>query len=84
LSSPALARSLVAEAIGTFALVFAGCGAIMVDGTTAAPGHIGIAITFGLVIMAMICCWRRRSCAARSETSPNTFVRGEPSPSTPG
>jgi aquaporin NIP len=54
LSSPALARRLVAETIGTFALVFAGCGAIMVDQKTAALGHIGVAITFGLVIMAMI------------------------------
>jgi len=44
-------RALVAEAIGTFALVFAGCGAIMVDATTHALGHVGVAITFGLVIM---------------------------------
>lgn len=47
-------RALVAEAIGTFALVFAGCGAIMVDTKTGALGHVGVAITFGLVIMAMI------------------------------
>jgi MIP family channel proteins len=44
----------VAEAIGTFALVFAGCGAIMVDAKTGALGHVGVAISFGLVIMAMI------------------------------
>ena len=44
-------RALVAEAIGTFALVFAGCGAIMVDAKTNALGHVGVAITFGLVIM---------------------------------
>jgi MIP family channel proteins len=44
-------RALVAEAIGTFALVFAGCGAIMVDANTHALGHVGVAITFGLVIM---------------------------------
>ena len=50
----ALARSLVAELIGTFALVFAGCGAIMVDAKTGALGHVGIAISFGLVIMVMI------------------------------
>jgi MIP family channel proteins len=49
-----LVRRLLAEAIGTFALVFAGCGAIMVDATTGALGQVGIAITFGLVIMAMI------------------------------
>jgi len=42
---------LVAEAIGTFALVFAGCGAIMVDAKTGELGHVGVAITFGLVIM---------------------------------
>jgi aquaporin NIP len=46
-----LARALVAEALGTFALVFAGAGAIMVDAKTHALGHVGVAITFGLVIM---------------------------------
>jgi aquaporin NIP len=50
----ALARALVAELIGTFALVFAGAGAIMVDAKTHALGHIGVAIAFGLVIMVMI------------------------------
>jgi MIP family channel proteins len=51
---PPLARALVAETIGTFALVFAGAGAVMVDAKTHALGHVGVAITFGLVIMAMI------------------------------
>ena len=49
-----LARLLAAEVVGTFALVFAGAGAIMVDAKTQALGHVGVAITFGLVIMAMI------------------------------
>jgi MIP family channel proteins len=49
-----LARSLVAEAIGVFALVFAGCGAIMVAAKTGELGQVGIALSFGLVIMAMI------------------------------
>ena len=49
-----LARVLVAEAIGTFALVFAGCGAVMVEAKTHALGQVGVALTFGLVIMAMI------------------------------
>ncbi len=49
-----LARLLAAEAIGTFALVFAGCGAVMVEAKTGALGQVGIALTFGLVIMAMI------------------------------
>jgi aquaporin NIP len=49
-----LVRALTAELIGTFALVFAGAGALMVDAKTGALGHVGIAISFGLVIMAMI------------------------------
>ena len=49
-----LAQRLLAEAVGTFALVFAGCGAIMVDAKTHALGHIGVAISFGLVITVMI------------------------------
>ena len=49
-----LARALVAETIGTFMLVFAGAGAIMVDAKTHALGHVGVAISFGLVIMAGI------------------------------
>ncbi|MHB8470388.1 MAG: aquaporin [Gaiellaceae bacterium] len=47
-------RALAAEAIGTFALVFAGAGAVMVDAKTHQLGHVGVAITFGLVIMVMI------------------------------
>lgn len=46
-----LARSAAAELIGTFALVFAGAGAIMVDDQTGQLGHVGVAIAFGLVIM---------------------------------
>ena len=48
------ARALVAEAIGTFALVFAGAGAVVVDAKTAALGHVGVSLVFGLVIMVMI------------------------------
>ena len=51
---PQFVRPLAAEFIGTFALVFAGCGAIMVDATTGALGHVGVALSFGLVIAAMI------------------------------
>ena len=43
-------------ALGTFALVFAGTGAIIInDVTKGAVTHVGIALTFGLVIVAMIC-----------------------------
>ena len=50
-----LTRRAAAEMVGTFGLVFAGCGAIIVDAETGgAIGHLGIAITFGLIIMTMI------------------------------
>jgi MIP family channel proteins len=49
-----LTRALTAELIGTFALVFAGAGAIMVDAKTGSLGHVGVAISFGLVITVMI------------------------------
>jgi MIP family channel proteins len=45
---------LAAEAIGTFALVFAGCGAIMVDAEGGRLGHVGVSLAFGLVVMAMV------------------------------
>lgn len=45
----------LAEVIGTFCLVFTGCGAIVVDGLTGgAVGHVGISATFGLIVTAMI------------------------------
>jgi len=48
-------KKYAAEAIGTFALVFAGTGAIVVnDVSHAAITHVGIAITFGLIVMSMI------------------------------
>ncbi len=48
-------RQMAAEAFGTFALVFAGTGAVVVNETTGgAVTHVGIALTFGLVVLAMI------------------------------
>ena len=49
-----LGRRLAAEALGTFALVFFGAGAIMVAAEHGSFGQLGIAIAFGLVITTMI------------------------------
>lgn len=49
-----MTRRLIAEFIGTYFLVFAGTGAIVINSLTQALGHVGISITFGLVVMALI------------------------------
>ena len=48
-------KRCVAEFIGTFALVFAGtCAIVINDVSGGAVTHVGIALTFGLVVLAMI------------------------------
>lgn len=48
-------RQWFAEFVGTFCLVFAGTGAVVVnDVTGGAVTHVGVALTFGLVVLAMI------------------------------
>jgi MIP family channel proteins len=52
---PRLLRRSVAEGFAAFALVFAGCGAVVTDATRhGALGSVGVSLVFGLVIMAMI------------------------------
>src|SRR5271156_5490311 len=48
-------RRIAAEMLGTFALVFAGTGAIVINDVSGGTvSHVGIALTFGLIVLAMI------------------------------
>ncbi|HZZ28395.1 MAG TPA: aquaporin [Pirellulales bacterium] len=48
-------RRCIAEILGTFALVFAGTGAVVINNVTnGAVSNVGIALTFGLIVLAMI------------------------------
>ena len=48
-------EKMMAEFIGTFALVFAGCGAVVSDHLTGgAVSHVGVSLTFGLVVCVMV------------------------------
>ena len=48
-------RKLVAELVGTFILVFAGTGAIVINHESGGLiTHVGVALTFGLVVFALI------------------------------
>ena len=50
-----LKKKLCAEFLGTFCLVFTGTGAIIInDISGGAISHVGIALTFGLIVLAMI------------------------------
>jgi aquaporin NIP len=48
-------KKLVAEFFGTFMLVFAGTGAIVIDQEShGGVNHVGVALTFGLVVLALV------------------------------
>ena len=54
-SRPDLARRAAAEGLATFALVFAGCGAIVANSVyEGAVGTVGIGLVFGLIILVMV------------------------------
>ncbi len=55
MNQPTLSRRLCAEAFGTFCLVFAGTGAVVVNEVSGGGvTHVGVALTFGLVVMALV------------------------------
>jgi aquaporin Z len=48
-------KTYIAELFGTFALVFAGTGAIVInDVTGGSVTHVGVSLTFGLIVTAMV------------------------------
>lgn len=48
-------KTWLAEFTGTYALIFFGCGSIVINDTHGGPlGHLGISIVFGLIILVMI------------------------------
>ncbi|MEO0311864.1 MAG: hypothetical protein RIQ89_1521 [Bacteroidota bacterium] len=52
----------LAELLGTFGIVFCGTGSIIINQqTNGSISHLGIAITFGLIVMAMIYCFGHTS-----------------------
>jgi MIP family channel proteins len=55
IADPGLGRRCAAEFVATFVLVFAGCGAVVTNTThPGSLGTVGVALVFGLVVMALI------------------------------
>jgi len=48
-------KKLIAEALGTFTMIFCGTGAMTINEITNGDiSHVGVAMTWGLIVMAMI------------------------------
>jgi aquaporin Z len=47
-------KKYLAEFIGTYIMVFCGTGAVVIDEQVHTVTHLGVAVTFGLVVMSMI------------------------------
>ena len=66
---PGLARRAAAEGLAAFALVFAGCGAIVANAEYGGTlGAVGVSLVSGLIIMAMI--YATATCPGRTSTPP--------------
>ena len=60
--TPPLTRPLIAEFFGTFGLVSLGAGAATIDAhTDGSLGRVGVGVTFGLAVAAMILAFGRVS-----------------------
>lgn len=67
--APSLPRRAAAEGFAAFALVFAGCGAIVSDTVNdGVLGAVGVSLVFGLVIMAMVYATGHWTCPASVDT----------------
>lgn len=49
-----LAQRGLAEVVGTFILIACGCGAVAVNAETSAVTHPGVALVWGLVVLALV------------------------------
>ena len=56
-------KKYLSEIIGTFSMIFCGCGAMVInDFTGGTITHPGVAITWGLIVMTMIYAFGDISC----------------------
>ncbi len=80
--SVSLPKRCLAEIFSTFCLVLIGCGAMAVDSQTGALTHVGVATSWGLVVMVMIYAVGRISGAHMNPAVTIAFTAGRRLPVT--